>query len=439
MVSDVKYYPVFREHCKPPCYMDEHYLPTLVTKILPELNSNRSITWVDWSAGGPHPARFLRKDVSEEFLNRIRNGINCTYNGSITKVCFLFARKFHPSTLEPLLRIAPALLATGVILSSYLKNISFNFHVTQFSVSATTAIPQAPSIKNETSVLPRVGLKEYLKVPTDAKHDMEDEELLWRASMVPRINQYPFDRVPKIAFLFLTKGPVLMAPLWEKFFKGHQGLYSIYVHSSPSYNESYPESPVFHGRRIPASVLFSSQACIPLFNFSTVYSYLMNSTKNFVEAYDLEGPVGRGRYSHHMSPEITIEQWRKGSQWFEMDRQLALEVISDQKYFPIFQKYCKGPCYADEHYLPTFVSMKHGKRNSNRTLTWVDWSRGGPHPARFIRTEVTVEFLERLRSGRKCEYNGNSSTTCFLFARKFMPTALDRLLRFAPKVMHFNR
>ncbi|KAJ9140770.1 hypothetical protein P3X46_031375 [Hevea brasiliensis] len=358
-------------------------------------------------------------------------------------------------------------LATGVILSSYLKNISFNFHVTQFSVSATTAIPQAPSIKNETSVLPRVGLKEYLKVPTDAKHDMEDEELLWRASMVPRINQYPFDRVPKIAFLFLTKGPVLMAPLWEKFFKGHQGLYSIYVHSSPSYNESYPESPVFHGRRIPSKdvqwgkvnmieaeirllanalldisnqrFVLLSESCIPLFNFSTVYSYLMNSTKNFVEAYDLEGPVGRGRYSHHMSPEITIEQWRKGSQWFEMDRQLALEVISDQKYFPIFQKYCKGPCYADEHYLPTFVSMKHGKRNSNRTLTWVDWSRGGPHPTRFIRTEVTVEFLERLRSGRKCEYNGNSSTTCFLFARKFMPTALDRLLRFAPKVMHFNR
>lgn len=182
-----------------------------------------------------------------------------------------------------------------------------------------------------------------------------------------------------------------------------------------------------------------SEACIPLFNFSTVYSYLMNSTTNFVEAYDLEGPVGRGRYSPRMSPEITIHQWRKGSQWFEMDRQLALEVISDQKYFPIFQKYCKGPCYADEHYLPTFVSMNHGERNSNRSLTWVDWSRGGPHPARFVRPEVTVEFLERLRSSSKCEYNGNSSTTCFMFARKFLPTALDRLMRFAPKVMHFNR
>lgn len=138
-------------------------------------------------------------------------------------------------------------LVTGAILSSSINNISFNLHVTQFSLSTST--------KNESLKLPRIGLKEYLKVP-DVKHDMEDEELLWRASMAPRIPKYPFDSVPKVAFMFLTKGPVLMAPLWEKFFKGHEGLYSIYVHSSPSYNESDPESPVFHGRRIPSKVSY---------------------------------------------------------------------------------------------------------------------------------------------------------------------------------------
>jgi hypothetical protein len=82
--------------------------------------------------------------------------------------------------------------------------------------------------------------------------------------------------------------------------------------------------------------------------------------------------------------------------------------------------------------------MKHSERNSNRSLTWVDWSRGGAHPAKFLSREVTVEFLERMRSGSKCVYNGNSTNTCFLFARKFWPPALERLLRFAPKVMHFN-
>ncbi|KAJ6910665.1 glycosyltransferase BC10-like [Populus alba x Populus x berolinensis] len=355
-------------------------------------------------------------------------------------------------------------LVTGVVLSSYLKNASFNLHVTQFSVSTTTTTT-VPLATLPTFKLPRVGLKEHLEVP-DVKHDMDEKELLWRASMTPRIREYPFDRVPKVAFMFLTKGPVLMAPLWERFFQGHEGLYSIYVHSSPSYNESEPESPVFHGRRIPSKdvqwgntniieaerrllanalldisnqrFVLLSESCIPIFNFSTVYTYLMNSTKNHVDSYVLDGPVGNGRYNPRMRPVIKIEQWRKGSQWFEMDRDLAIEVVSDQEYFPVFQKYCKRQCYADEHYLPTFVSMKHSERNSNRSLTWVDWSRGGAHPAKFLRREVTVEFLERMRSGSKCVYNGNSTNTCFLFARKFLPSALERLLRFAPKVMHFN-
>ncbi|KAJ4823585.1 hypothetical protein Tsubulata_040346 [Turnera subulata] len=470
MVSDTKYYPVFRQHCRPPCYMDEHYFPTLVTKILPGLNSNRSITWVDWSGGGSHPTRFVRKDVSEEFLNRIRNGSNCTHNSGTTSVCFLFARKFHPNTLDPLLRLAPELLATGFLLSSYVKNTAFHLNGTRlsFSTTTTTTTTRKASVTLERPVQkpkPRVGLKEYLKVP-DVRHDMEEEELFWRASMAPKISKYPFDRVPKVAFMFLTKGPVVMAPLWEKFFKGNEGLYSIYVHSSPSYNESEPESPVFHGRRIPSKVQWGdvnmveaerrllanalldisnqrfvllSESCIPIFNFTTVYSYLMNSTTSFVESYILDGPVGNGRYNPRMSPEITIDQWRKGSQWFDMDRELATEVVSDKRYFRKFQKYCNGNCYTDEHYLPTLVGMKYGEKSANRTLTWVDWSRGGPHPARFTRNEVTYAFLEKMRSGSECVYNGNTTNICYLFARKFGTHALDRLLRFAPKIMHYGK
>jgi hypothetical protein len=88
--------------------------------------------------------------------------------------------------------------------------------------------------------------------------------------------------------------------------------------------------------------------------------------------------------------------------------------------------------------LPTLVSIKFWKRNANRTLTWVDWSKGGAHPSKFIRTHVTFDFLERLRFGSTCEYNGKTTNVCHLFARKFTPHALDRLLRFAPKLMQFN-
>ncbi|GMP83386.1 hypothetical protein CsSME_00037317 [Camellia sinensis var. sinensis] len=111
VISDVTYYPVFKDHCKPPCHIDEHYLPTLVTKVCPELTSNRTITWADWSGGGSHPTRFVRKDVTEGFLNRVRHGFNCSYNGGdMSSICFLFVRKFHPNTLQSLLQMAPTLL-----------------------------------------------------------------------------------------------------------------------------------------------------------------------------------------------------------------------------------------------------------------------------------------------------------------------------------------
>lgn len=85
------------------------------------------------------------------------------------------------------------------------------------------------------------------------------------------------------------------------------------------------------------------------------------------------------------------------------------------------------------------MNTKFGERNSRRTLTWVNWSKGGPHPSKFVRMHVTPEFLEYLRSGRSCEYNGRKTNVCFLFARKFTPDALNRLLVFAPKVMKFDR
>ncbi|WMV28247.1 hypothetical protein MTR67_021632 [Solanum verrucosum] len=181
-----------------------------------------------------------------------------------------------------------------------------------------------------------------------------------------------------------------------------------------------------------------SEACIPLFNFSTVYTHLINSNENFVETYDQPSPLGRGRYRPQMSPMIKLSQWRKGSQWFQIDRDLAVEIVSDKTYFSIFQNYCKGSCYADEHYLPTFVNMKFKNWNSGRTLTWVDWSKGGAHPARFNRQDITKEFLKKLRSESSCEYNGKKTSICHLFARKFTSHALSRLLMFAPKVMQLN-
>lgn len=98
------------------------------------------------------------------------------------------------------------------------------------------------------------GLDRWIKPPSTLLHTMNDTELFWRASFSPKVKDYPFPRVPKIAFMFLTKGPLPLAPLWERFFKGYEGLYSIYIHSSPSFQASFPASSVFYRRQVPSQV-----------------------------------------------------------------------------------------------------------------------------------------------------------------------------------------
>lgn len=304
-----------------------------------------------------------------------------------------------------------------------------------------------------------------LREQTSLMHNMTDEELFWRASLVPQIKKFPHKFLPKVAFMFLTPGPLPLSPLWEKFFKGYQGLYSIYVHPHPSYKDSWPQNSVFYGRRIPSKPVswgrinmidaerrllanalldFSNQrfvllsdSCIPLFNFTTVYDYLMNSSQSFLGSFDDPRKPGRGRYNRQMFPTITIEQWRKGSQWFEVHRDLAIGIVSDTKYYIVFQQYCLAPCYNDEHYLPTLVNILYPHMSSTRSITWVDWSRGGPHPKKYGRADVTEELLNGIRH-RTCKYEGETTRNCFLFARKFLPNTIEPLLSVAPLVMGFD-
>ncbi|XP_077244626.1 glycosyltransferase BC10-like [Tasmannia lanceolata] len=302
--------------------------------------------------------------------------------------------------------------------------------------------------------------------PKQLRHSMTDEELMWRASIVPRINEYPYERIPKVAFMFLTRGRLPLGPIWERFFKGHQGLFSIYLHSSPEFAEEPPETSVFFGRRIPSKpvewgrssminaerrllanalldfsnerFILLSETCIPLFNFTTIYDYLINSNHTFIGSFDDPRKVGRGRYNKRMWPVLSINDWRKGSQWFESNRKIAVEMVSDKKYYAVFREHCRPPCYMDEHYFSTLVTKLFPELNSNRSITWVDWSRGGSHPASFGRKDVTVRFLNRVRFGSNCAYNGTSSSICFLFARKFVPSTLGPLLRIAPGLFGFD-
>ncbi|PON50746.1 Glycosyl transferase [Parasponia andersonii] len=372
--------------------------------------------------------------------------------------------RINPSRAFPLrlLQFSLVFLALGLGFSVFSMYTTRYFKIQNVVPIAQTILEQTPS---KPCFEEPISLESWIRPPSKLMHTMNDSELLWRASLVPRIKSYPFKRVPKIAFMFLTKGPLPMAPLWERFFKGNEGRYSIYIHSMPSYDPDFPPSSVFYKRQIPSQVaewgrmsmceaerrllanalldisnewfILLSEACIPLNNFSIVYRYIFRSRYSFMGSFDEPGPYGRGRYNGNMGPVVNLTDWRKGSQWFEINRVLAVKIVEDTTYYPKFEEFCRPACYVDEHYFQTMLSIETPHLLANRSLTYVDWSRGGAHPATFGKGDTNKDFFKKITEGKTCLYNNQPTTLCFLFARKFAPSALEPLLELASDVLGF--
>lgn len=99
-------------------------------------------------------------------------------------------------------------------------------------------------------------------------HNMEDEELLYKASMMKTTTTTAaataaeahtgtmLQEEAKIAFLFLTRGALPLRALWDAYFEGHEGRYSIYVHAHPNFlqDPTISSSSVFFRRYIPSKV-----------------------------------------------------------------------------------------------------------------------------------------------------------------------------------------
>lgn len=130
----------------------------------------------------------------------------------------------------------------------------FSIYMIRKTGVVTTVTSAIPMLQPCIQVQPKNNLDHWITPPSNLVHTMSDKELFWRASFVPQLKKYPFARVPKIAFMFLTKGPLPLAPLWERFFKGHNSLYSIYIHSLPSFQARFPSTSVFYQRQIPSQV-----------------------------------------------------------------------------------------------------------------------------------------------------------------------------------------
>ncbi|XP_039016589.1 glycosyltransferase BC10-like [Hibiscus syriacus] len=313
----------------------------------------------------------------------------------------------------------------------------------------------------------------------------------WR-SRIPRYNN--FNGAPKIAFLFLARFNLPLDFLWSSFFKNADTAnFSIYIHSAPGFvfDESTSRTHFFYNRQLTDSIqvawgessmieaerlllanaledpanqrfVLLSDSCVPLYNFSYIYRYLMASPRSFVDSF-LDSKDGR--YHPKMSPAIPRNKWRKGSQWISLIRNHAEAVVDDEVVLPVFKKFCKRRppldtskgklnnklqkqhnCIPDEHYVPTLFAMSGLEGEiEQRSLTYTLWNQSATkmdnkawHPVTFNYADVSPNRLREIKDINHIYYESESRTEwcrvnttsvpCFLFARKFSRGAAMRLL-----------
>lgn len=105
VIKDQKLWRKFKLPCyrEDECYPEEHYFPTLLSMSDPDGCTKYTLTRVNWTGTvNGHPYTYRPNEVSPELIQRLRQS---NYSES-----YLFARKFTPDCLEPLMRIAKSVI-----------------------------------------------------------------------------------------------------------------------------------------------------------------------------------------------------------------------------------------------------------------------------------------------------------------------------------------
>ncbi|KAH9798525.1 hypothetical protein KPL71_000038 [Citrus sinensis] len=233
------------------------------------------------------------------------------------------------------------------------------------------------------------------QLPATPTRELTDAENIAQVVFKEILNKPPVhSKNPKVAFMFLTPGNLPFENLWEKFFHVAWGRISML---------DAEKRLLAHALLDPDNQQFVllSDSCIPLHNFDYVYNYLMYTNVSYVDCFEDPGPHGNGRYSEHMLPEVEKKDFRKGSQMID----------------------------------PAGIA--------NWSVTHADWSEGKWHPKAYRAQDISSEFLKSLAAIDEtfhitsdeqkkvtimpCMWNG-MKRPCYLFARKFNPEALDKLV-----------
>lgn len=134
----------------------------------------------------------------------------------------------------------------------------------------------------------------------------------------------------------------------------------------------------------------------------------------------------------NINPEVPITKRRKGSIWFEINRDLAATIVKDTLFtqnsnsfvglFAMWTSIISRPCW---QLIRQWCWLTEAWR--------VDWSRDGPHPAMFGDGTLRRSSLKKIFDGGNWSYIVvNYISLCYIVTRKFDPSALEPLLHIAP-------
>ncbi|KAJ7545866.1 hypothetical protein O6H91_08G013800 [Diphasiastrum complanatum] len=255
------------------------------------------------------------------------------------------------------------------------------------------------------------------------RYNLSDAELLILASHATNHKTCKDDG--RIAFLFITRGYMPLELLWRRYFEGNSELYSIYIHAPPGLK--FPNSSLFYGKEIPGKVvrklsmdlvdtlrtltahaLLDNTACnlwfvlacestIPIRSLSFTHAYLTNSKLSFVDSFHptqewlLDG--------WKMEPEISRQKLRKGELWMAFQRKHAVMIVDEKYFYKKFMNDCKGPCFPDEQYIQTSLSIYDPQGIANRTVMSVNWTY--PHsssPYTYFSGVITPTLIQNLQN-----------------------------------------
>ncbi|CAI5517688.1 unnamed protein product [Closterium sp. Naga37s-1] len=301
--------------------------------------------------------------------------------------------------------------------------------------------------------------------------------------------------IPKIAFLFLTRGPLPLAPLWERFFRNHSAYFTAYMHAAtPGYRvepwvrknlnlRAVPSKPVFWGtlsiveaiKRLLATALLDphnvrfvvvSERDVPLHGFPTIYRYLLASNQSYVGGY--RKFFRDNKAAIKVFPrELVLNGWMHGECWVEMARPHAMEVVRDWEWHEKGRNYCavmqRPTCCVDENLIHNIITSKHPHQVANRSVMSVDWQRKTGHPHTYLPRDISPESIRSIQeewhenqkrpysqpmfllpkesqqfvmSNRRCTVSGENAT-CWLFARKFIGLSLQALMNLPSDVLGY--